>query len=193
VKRAGLGVLLTSIMLMLSLIPALAQNTTGSVRGTVLDPQGRGVAGSEITITNEETAASRVDTSDKDGIYNFESLPVGRYSLNVVKEGFRSFSERNIVLHVNDNLTFDVRLDVGSKTETVEVVASSMQVELANGEVSGTLSGSQITDLPLNGRSFAQLVTMVPGVATEERRQWWRGHFRKRRSFQCKSMVSGWS
>ena len=166
-KRVGLGVLLTSIMLMLSLIPALAQNTTGSVRGTVLDSQGRGVAGSEITITNEETAASRVDTSDKDGIYNFESLPVGRYSLNVVKEGFRSFSERNIVLHVNDNLTFDVRLDVGSKTETVEVVASSMQVELANGEVSGTLSGNQITDLPLNGRSFAQLVTMVPGVATD--------------------------
>src|SRR3984893_11138029 len=152
---------------MLSLVPAFAQNTTGSVRGTVSDEQGRGIGGADVTLTNEDTGATRADKSDKDGTYGFESLPNGRYSLTATMEGFSKFLEKNIVLHVNDNLTFDVRLRLGSKTETVEVVASAMQVELNTGEVSGTISGAQITDLPLNGRSFAQLVTLVPGVATD--------------------------
>ena len=69
-----------------------------------------------------------------------------------------------MVLHVNDNLTMDARLDVGAKSETVEVVANATQVELNNAELSGTIYGKQITELPLNGRSFAQLLTLVPGV-----------------------------
>ena len=167
-KKMSLGVLLSLLaLLMLSSVPAFAQNITGSVRGTVLDEQGRGIAGATVTITDMDTAATRVVESDKDGAYGFESLPIGRYSLRVDKDGFNSFEEKDITVHVNDSLTFDARLKVGSKTETVEIVASSNQVELANGEVSGTLSGAQITDLPLNGRSFAQLVTLVPGVSTD--------------------------
>jgi hypothetical protein len=168
VKKMSLGVLLSLLaLLMLSSVPAFAQNITGSVRGAVLDDQGRGIAGADVRITNMDTGASRADKSDKDGAYGFESLPIGRYSLRVDKEGFNSFDEKDIIVHVNDSLTFDARLKVGSKTETIEIVASSIQVETATGDVSGTLSGAQITDLPLNGRSFAQLVTLVPGVSTD--------------------------
>ncbi len=167
-KRMGLGVLIASLVLALSLAPAVfAQNFTGSVRGTVLDAQGSAIAGADVTITNTDTAYSRSEKTDKDGSYSFQSLPIGRYTLSVAREGFSRFDEKDITLHVNDSLTLDAQLKVGAKTETVEVVAAANQVELANAELSGTIAGAQITQLPLNGRSFAQLLTLVPGVAQD--------------------------
>src|SRR5467141_4963249 len=160
--------LLVVLALILCTSPAArAQNFTGSVRGTVTDEQGAAIAGADVMITNIDTSYSRSDKTDKDGSYSFQSLPLGRYTLNVSGQGFKAFQEKDIVLHVNDSLTIDAQLRVGAKTETIEVVATSNQVELANAELSGTVAGAQITQLPLNGRSFAQLVTMVPGVETD--------------------------
>lgn len=157
-----------ALVLALSLLPAaFAQNFTGSMRGTVTDSQGAAVAGADVTITNRDTGYSRSQKTDNDGAYAFQSLPLGRYSLRVSKEGFSAFEERDIVLHVNDSLTLDAQLTVGARTETVEVVAGATQVELANAELSGTVSGQQITELPLNGRSFAELVLLVPGVSPD--------------------------
>jgi hypothetical protein len=85
----------------------------------------------------------------------------------VTKEGFKGFEARDVVLHVADSLTVDARLDIGAKSETIEVVASTTQVELSNADLSGTIYGKQITELPLNGRSYAQLLLMVPGVAVD--------------------------
>jgi hypothetical protein len=168
VKRMGLGVWFASLVLALSLVPAVfAQNGIGSVRGAVTDEQGAAIAGADVTITDTDTAFSRSEKTDKDGNYSFQSLPIGRYKLNVAKEGFKAFEEKDIVLHVNDSLTFDAQLKLGARTETIEVVATTNQVELASGELSGTIAGPQITQLPLNGRSFAQLLTLVPGVAQD--------------------------
>jgi len=168
VRRISLGVLVAWFVLALSLVPAsFAQNTSGSVRGTVSDEQGAAIAGANVTITNSDTGDSRSDKTGKDGAYAFPSLPVGRYSLNVTGDGFKAFQVKDIILHVDDSLTVDAQLKVGAKTETIEVVAESNQVELANAELSGTIAGAQITELPLNGRSFAQLLTLVPGVAQD--------------------------
>ena len=161
-----------SLLVVLALIlgtslAARAQNITGSVRGTVTDEQGAAIAGADVMITNTDTGDSRSDKTDKDGAYAFPSLPIGRYTLNVSGQGFKAFQLRDIILHVGDSLTLDAQLKVGAKTETIEVVATSNQVELANAELSGTVSGAQITQLPLNGRSFAQLLTLVPGVAQD--------------------------
>jgi len=156
--------------LFISLAPAVsAQTDTGSVRGTVTDPQGSVVANATITITNAEIAYSRVVKTDNAGNYVFQSLPVGRYSLRITgTQGFKTFEEKDIVLHVNDNLTVDAKLTVGAAGETtVEVTASANRVELTNAELSGTIEGAQITELPLNGRSFAQLLTLVPGVESD--------------------------
>src|SRR5467141_9584 len=160
--------LLVVLALILCTSPAArAQNFTGSVRGTVTDEQGAAIAGADVMITNIDTSYSRSDKTDKDGSYSFQSLPLGRYTLNVSGQGFKAFQEKDIVLHVNDSRTFDAQLKVGATTETIEVVANTSQVELNNAELSGTVAGDQITQLPLNGRSFAQLVTMVPGVAVD--------------------------
>ena len=167
-RRISLGVLVAWFVLALSLAPAsFAQNTSGSVRGTVSDEQGAAIAGASVTITNSDTGDSRTDKTGKEGAYAFPSLPVGRYTLNVTGDGFKAFQVKDIVLHVDDSLTVDARLKVGAKTETIEVVAEANQVELANADLSGTIAGAQITQLPLNGRSFAQLLTLVPGVAQD--------------------------
>ncbi|HST12072.1 MAG TPA: carboxypeptidase regulatory-like domain-containing protein, partial [Terriglobales bacterium] len=148
-------------------LAASAQNTTASVRGTVTDGQGAAIAGANVTIANADTADSRSQKSDKDGSYTFPSLPIGRYTLTVTMEGFKTFQERDVLLHVNDSLTLDAQLSVGVRTETIEVAANTTQVELTNADLSGTIAGKQITELPLNGRSFAQLLTLVPGVAQD--------------------------
>ena len=160
---------LTWLVLALSLAPTVfAQTDTGTVRGTVTDQQGSAVTGAQVTITNAETAYSRSVKSDADGSYGFQSLPVGRYTLRVAgTQGFKAFEEKNIVLHVSDNLTLNAKLAVGSTDQTIEVEASPNQVELGTAELSGTIEGTQITELPLNGRSFAELLTLVPGVSTD--------------------------
>src|SRR5882762_10301353 len=148
-------------------LAARAQNITASVRGTVTDQQGAAIAGADVTITNVDTGYSRSDKTDKDGSYSFQSLPIGRYTLNVSGQGFKAFQVKDVVLHVNDSLTLDAQLRVGAKTETIEVVATANQAELNNAELSGTVAGAQITELPLNGRSFAQLLLAVPGVEVD--------------------------
>jgi hypothetical protein len=161
-----------SMLVVLALIlctafTARAQNTSASVRGTVTDTQGAAVAGADVTITDADTGYKLSQKTGSDGSYVFPSLPIGRYTLNVTKDGFKAFEARDVVLHVADSLTMDARLDVGAKSETIEVVASTTQVELTNADLSGTIYGKQITELPLNGRSYAQLLTLVPGVSQD--------------------------
>jgi hypothetical protein len=163
---------ISSMLVALALIlctsfTARAQNISASVRGTVTDAQGGALAGADVTITNTGAGYQRSQKTDPDGSYGFPSLPTGRYTLSVTKEGFKAFEEKDVVLHVGDSLTLDAQLTVGAKNETIEVVASTTQVELSNADLSGTISGRQITELPLNGRSFAQLMTLVPGVAQD--------------------------
>src|SRR5215470_7153582 len=156
------------VLLLCFATTVFAQTDTGSVRGTVTDDQGRAVPQAQVTIANADTAYSRSVKSDSDGNYVFQSIPAGRYTLRVAgTQGFRAFEEKDIVLHVNDSLTVDAKLKVGATNETVEVEATPNQVELTNAELSGTIEGAQITQLPLNGRSFAQLLTLVPGVEVD--------------------------
>ncbi len=163
---------ISSMFVVLALIlctatTARAQNTSASLRGTVTDVQGAAIAGADVTITNVDTGSQQTQKTGPEGIYVFPSLPVGRYTLGVTKDGFKAFEARDVVLHVSDSLTMDARLDVGKKSETIEVVASTTQVELTNADLSGTIYGKQITELPLNGRSYAQLLLMVPGVSID--------------------------
>jgi hypothetical protein len=169
-KPMALTVGVACLMLALNFAPAaFAQGSdTGSVRGAVMDAQDRPVANAEVTITNADTGYSRSVKTDENGNYGFQSLPVGRYTLKVsTRQGFKTFQEKDIILHVSDNLTLNAKLTVGAPETTIEVTANPNQVELTAAELSGTISGAQITELPLNGRSFAQLLTLVPGVESD--------------------------
>src|SRR5713101_3630170 len=149
-------------------IGARAQVTTADVRGTIMDEQGAAVAGADVTITSSNTGYTRSMKSASDGSYSFTELPLGTYRIHVTHAGFKTETQTGVVLHVNDSLVLNVGLKVGAISESVTVEASPIAVETTSGELSGLIQASQVEELPLNGRNFMQLVTLVPGVAPAE-------------------------
>jgi len=140
-------------------------STTGNITGTVRDPQGAAVPKAEVTITEERTGSSRTITATEDGFYTATSLPAGVYTISTSPSGFKKTITTGVELHVNENKTVNLDLQVGQVTETVTVTSESAPVELRSGEVSSLISEKQVTELPLNGRNYAQLALMVPGVS----------------------------
>src|SRR5258708_4081653 len=145
-----------------------AQVTTASVRGTVTEEQKAALAGAEVTITNVGTSYTRSTQTGTDGEYDFPDLPLGTYRIHVTHAGFKSETQTGVELHVNDSSVVNIALKVGAVNETVTVEASPVAVETTNGELTGLIGASQVAELPLNGRNFMQLVTLMPGVAAAE-------------------------
>jgi hypothetical protein len=158
-----------ALLLLLSiglLVAVHAQSsTTGNITGTVRDPQGAAVPKAEVTITDEKTGVSRTVSANDDGFYNAPSLPAGSYSVSTSPAGFKKTITTGVELHVSENKTVNLDLQVGQVTETVTVTSEAAPVELRSGEVSSLISEKQVTELPLNGRNYAQLALMVPGVS----------------------------
>jgi hypothetical protein len=107
----------------------------------------------------------RTITATADGFYNATSLPAGMYTISTAPTGFKKTISTGVELHVNENKTVNLDLQVGQVTETVTVTSEAAPVELRSGEVSSLISEKQVTELPLNGRNYAQLALMVPGVS----------------------------
>ena len=157
------SILLLSIGL---LVGVHAQSsTTGNITGTVRDPQGAAVPKAEVTAVDEKTGVSRTVTATDDGFYNITSLPAGIYTISTGPTGFKKTVITGVDLHVNENKTVNLDVQVGQVTETVTVTSEAAPVELRSGEVSSLISEKQVTELPLNGRNYAQLALMVPGVS----------------------------
>jgi len=157
------SILLLSIGLLVGVHAQSA--TTGNITGTVRDPQGATVPKAEVTITDEKTGTSRTVRATEDGFYNATSLPAGTYTVSTAPTGFKKTVSTGVELHVNENKTVNLDVQVGQVTETVTVTSEAAPVELRSGEVSSLISEKQVTELPLNGRNYAQLALMVPGVS----------------------------
>ncbi|MCM3905650.1 MAG: carboxypeptidase-like regulatory domain-containing protein, partial [Pyrinomonadaceae bacterium] len=140
-------------------------NTGGNISGTVRDPRGAVVPKAEVLILEERTGFSRTVVANDEGFYSAPSLPFGRYSVSAAPQGFKKTVSTGLELHVNENLVVNLTLEIGPVTETVTVPNETTQVETRSGEVSSLISAKQVTELPLNGRNYAQFVLMVPGVS----------------------------
>ncbi|HET8826138.1 MAG TPA: carboxypeptidase regulatory-like domain-containing protein [Terriglobales bacterium] len=147
---------------------AFAQETTGGISGTVTDPSGAAVPGSAVTLTDQATGAARKATSSAQGSFGFAQVPVGTYTITATKEGFKTMSQTNVSVHVSTVTTVPVHLEVGAATEVVTVEASALNLNTENGEVGNVMLSNQVSQLPLNGRNFIQLTTLVPGAAVGE-------------------------
>ncbi len=158
------------VVLALPLIPALAQEITGNIGGTVTDPSGSVVPNATVNVTNTGTSVSRTTNTTSAGAFNFNALPVGNYSLSVESPGFKRYETTGIRLDVNDRLNFDVKLEVGAIGQRVEVSAAAVQVQTETAEISNLIGAAQTQAMPLNGRVFSQLVELVPGVVSENGR-----------------------
>src|SRR5919198_1447554 len=145
--------------------PCFAQRITATIRGTVTDTSGAVVPGASVTVTNENTGFARSTVTNDVGSYSFVELPTGTYTIEVSLSGFKSVVRKGIVLDVADVRGEDVRLEAGTLTETVTVQSRALAVQTIGGEVAGLVTGEQVRELPLNGRHFFQLGTLMPGVS----------------------------
>jgi hypothetical protein len=165
IRKFGLQALLLLLCLGMSAAVHAQVSTVGSVSGTVRDPQGNAIPKAEVTITEEATGLSRNATADDSGIYTFPALPPGRYTITAAPQGFKKTVNSGVDLHVGDKLVLDINLEVGNVSEVVTVTGEAQQVETRSGDVSSLVSSTQVRELPLNGRNYAQLALMVPGVS----------------------------
>jgi Carboxypeptidase regulatory-like domain len=145
-----------------------AQDITGTIEGTVLDPSGAAVPKAKVTVTNtDRNQAVRTLTTDTSGTYSAVLLPIGNYSVKAEATGFKTALQSGIVLNVNDVLKINVTMQVGAVTETVEVSAAATTVELGTAASEGTIDGSQVRELSLATRNYEQLVSLMPGVSNQ--------------------------
>ena len=141
-----------------------AAQVGASITGMVEDISGAVVPGATVTISNVETGASRVVITDKDGNYRVLSLPVGRYDVKAEMTGFSSVVQSGIDLVVGQQAVMNLRLQVGAVDQKIVVSAEVPLVNTTTSSVSGLVGEQQIKDLPLNGRSFDNLITLNPGA-----------------------------
>src|ERR1700683_3023348 len=163
-KSLWLGfVLVLAVLLVCSVVRA---DVTGSIQGVVRDRSQGAIAGARLTITNVETNLKYEETSGPDGSYRVLALPAGNYKLTVTAGGFRTFVETGIVVKVNDQLEVDVTLEVGSvQQEVVKVEANAVQVQTENTQLGDVIDSKKMLALPLNGRSYIDLLGLQAGVA----------------------------
>ena len=163
-------VVLSAALGFVLLLPAtlLAQRTTASIRGTVRDATQAVLPGVTVTATNEDTGLVRSVVTNEAGIYSVAELPIGRYRVEAELPSFKKASRTNVVLRVADEFSIDFELAAGDVKDTVNVVASATPVRVLGGDVSGVITGEQVRELPLNGRNFLQLATLMPGVSAPD-------------------------
>jgi len=157
------GALLLAIVLLFSAAQLFA-DVTASISGTVTDPSGAAVEGAIVTATNVGTQVAAEQTTNGQGFYSFQSLPLGKYTIEVRKEGFKTFVQTDIILDVNDKEVSDVTLRVGQASERIEVSSSALHVETANTQMGEVIEGKEMTDVPLVSRSYTDLLALQPGV-----------------------------
>ena len=147
--------------------PALiyAQETQGSISGTVTDSSGAAIQGAIVTLTNTDRGhVERTLKTNGKGFYTAASLPLGAYSVKVTDTGFKTETVNSLILHANDALTVNRALSVGNESETVTVTAAPAQLNFENATSAGLISGDQLNELVLNNRNYEQFLQLQPGV-----------------------------
>ncbi len=141
-----------------------AQYTSGQFNGHVFDPSGASVPGATVTLLEVQTGLVRTTTSDSAGLYTFPLVPPGEYKLSVGKLGFSNEANPPFRLEVNQNVTQDFTLKIGTANETVTVSSTSELVDATSATLGSVIETKTVEDLPLNGRSFTSLLTLAPGI-----------------------------
>jgi Carboxypeptidase regulatory-like domain/TonB-dependent Receptor Plug Domain len=139
-------------------------STTGTINGAVTDTSGAAVTQAIIIISNEATGESRTTTSNVDGTFVAAALPTGSYTVTVSKQGFQTSKETGIVVHPTVVATVNPILKIGEVSTSVEVQAMAAEVQTTSPEISSQITGIQAENLPMNGRNFQSLGSLMPGV-----------------------------
>lgn len=159
-----------SIVLMLvscSVEAALAQQPFGTIVGTITDPDAATLPAATVIVTNTDTQISRTVITNDTGEYSVPYLANGRYTIKVEHAGFQTSTMSDVVLRAAEILRTDIRMKLGEVREFANVSATTIALQTDSPVVGTTIDSKSINELPLNGRTFAQLATLVPGVAAQ--------------------------
>jgi len=161
----------TLACVMLYGVVAFGQVTSGTISGTMLDPQGNVLAGATVKVKNLGTGATREVTSGATGAYRVTGLAPGRYEVEAAAQGFAPEKRSELALTVAEEIVVNFNLKVGVTKQELTVEVQSVNVETTGSTVSGLVDERKIRDLPLNGRDMAQLVLLQPGVVNSRSSQ----------------------
>jgi Carboxypeptidase regulatory-like domain len=168
-SRTSIATVIAVLLALLLSVPSRAQTTVsqGSIQGTVTDQTNAVVPQAVITITSTTTGQSVTVKSSSAGTYNSGGLPVGDYAVRVQAKGFKT-AQLSIPVQISVTSSGNVKLEIGQETTTVEVQTSAITVNTEQSTVQGVLSGDQIDNMPVNGRSFLDLAQLEPGVQMQD-------------------------
>ena len=146
---------------------ALAQITTGSIAGTIKDPQGGVIPSATVTLVSETRGTQLVDaTTNANGDFVFANVPPDRYTVQVTMDGFKTLKREGVAVSAGDRLAIGtLTIEMGALTETVQVRSEAQMVQASTGERSFAITTESVENLPISNRSFVQLATLAPGVA----------------------------
>src|SRR5277367_4670633 len=146
-------------------VSTFAQQAT--IVGTVTDPSGAVVPNVTITLTNAATGKSIVIPTNDSGQYAAVDLQIGRYVVKAESKGFKAAEQKDVVLTVGDRIRVDFQMQLGAAQETVTVEANAVRVQSDSGEVSNLITGQQMSQLAISGRSIYQLAALTPGASSQ--------------------------
>ena len=158
--------LLAPTLLAVTAFSAHAQQTLGSITGAVTDPEGSSLPGTMVNVLNENTGLKRTQTAGADGVYTFQNLPIGTYTVSFMRDGFETDKFPGILVQADRSVTLPAQMKVGTVADSVTVEATPLlnAVDTTNGYV---LDRAQIDSIPLSTGSFTGLATQSPGVNAE--------------------------
>jgi len=156
--------MLLSLMLSPYSAFVLQADTGGSISGTVTDQTGAVVPDTTVTAQNLDTTVQQTTKTNANGFFTLTNLPVGRYEIEIIREGFKPYKRTGLVIDVNAALREDINLTMGEQSEEVVVSDTAVHVETESSQMGEVVTGSQITSVALNGRSFTDLLALQPGI-----------------------------
>jgi hypothetical protein len=143
-----------------------AQSGTGDITGTVTDTTGASIGGATVTITNPATGFTRTLQTSESGIFSAPALNPGSYNIRVEKQGFQSQTRNNVLLQVGQSPALTFTMAIGNVSEVIEVTGGAPVLETESTSVGTVIENKRIVELPLNGRNYLQLASLIPGATT---------------------------
>ncbi len=176
-KRITLSLLIAS----LACAGAQAQNTA-SLSGVLLDPAGRPVEHASVSLKMTASSVTRTAATDSAGHFVFAQLPAASYELRAANEGFKTAVRTQIPIVAGQNARVDLHLELGERTEQIVVTETAAEIQNASEGAAGLVDEREVSALPLNGRSYDELLTLNPGVInySYEKKQQYARHFELR-------------
>jgi Carboxypeptidase regulatory-like domain/TonB-dependent Receptor Plug Domain len=180
------------IITLLTASQGLAQVSGATLSGNVTDPSGAAIVGAQVSATNRATGVNRVAATDAAGYYSIPNLQPGSYDVTVTSVGFATAKDVDIQLTVGAQQVLNVPLKLGAANQTILVESAAPLVQLGSSTLSAEVESTTVRELPLNGRDWASLATLTPGVnAIETQMPFENGAVRGNRGFGAQLTISG--